>query len=195
VGVVVGVARCNEMSFWESFWPGLWSNALATLIGVGVGVPIALSIDRHFRFEARKVEKAENAERVRRLLQALGSSIEANVTYLRELSDAVTKKTVPLYVSFNAAVWEAVQTDAVTLLADPELQVLLATFFEDLREMSRLQRHLIDVMVGVGASIGGSAGVRDKLFGIIESGTKGMVERSASLLAEIERRKASVAAG
>jgi hypothetical protein len=138
------------MGFWDSFWPGLWSNALATLIGVGVGVPIALSIDRRFRSEARRTEKAKDVERLRRLLRALKSSIEANVTTLGQLSDAVGKESVPLSVALNVAVWEAVQSDAVTLLDDPTLQVSLATFFEDLGEMSRLQQHLIDVMVGLG---------------------------------------------
>jgi hypothetical protein len=36
----------------------------------------------------------------------------------------------------------------------------------------------------------GSKDVRDKLFGIIENGVQGMVERSKALLNEIEEREA-----
>jgi len=195
VSEVRATVRAPRMSFWDSFWPGLWSNALATLIGVGVGVPIALAIDRRFRSERKQAEQVEQTNRLLRVLDTLRSSIEDNVLALQALVEAVADEKVPLSVSFNAAVWEAVRPDVVSLLDDPGLQVLLATFFEDLGEMSRLQQHLIDVTVGVGASVGGSKDVRDRLFGIIETGAKVMVERSADLLAKIERRKASAEAG
>jgi hypothetical protein len=58
--------------------------------------------------------------------------------------------------NFNTAVWEAVQSD-IGLAEDPTLQVDLATFFEDLDELARLQLHLIDFTAGVGSTLGGGS--------------------------------------
>lgn len=176
------------MDFWDSFWPGLWSNGIATLIGVAVGVPIALRIDRNRRASGSRADQAADAERLRRVIEALRSAIDGNSAVLDGLADSVRRKKVPLDVSFNVAVWEAVRPDVVRLIDDPDLQVRLATYFEDLGEMTRIQLHLIDTTVGVAASISGSDEVRELLFGIIDEGAKGLIDRSVGLVADLEER-------
>ncbi len=175
--------------FWDNFWPGLWANAIAALVGVAAGVPIALWIDRRVRARGRRAQETAQAGRLRNALEALATAIEGNVAFLKRLSVAVAQREVPLDIGVNVSVWEAVHPDIVSLIDDPKLQVDLATYFEDLQEIARLQRHLLDVVAGIGASMSGSETIRDKLFGILDEGSRGLLERSTGLLERIGARK------
>lgn len=177
------------VDFWDGFWPGLWSNGIATLIGVAVGIPIALAVDRAVRKQTRTAQVLADAEHLDRTLDAIGAAIAGNVPGIQNLANTVAKKEVPLFVNLNSAVWEAVRIDAVRLLHDPQLQVRLATYFEDLGELARLQIHLINTLTGIEASLGGIEEVRKKIFEILGSATAGLLDTSHKLMAEIAERQ------
>jgi hypothetical protein len=175
--------------FWDNFWPGLWANTVAALVGVGVGVPIALRIDRALRGQRETALRMADVERLRQALEAVSAAIEGNLPFLESLSEAVRNRKVPLYIGLNAAVWDAVRPDIVGLGKDPKLQVDLATYFEDLSEMSRLQRHLIESTVGVTAALEGSDKIRDQLLDVVRDAVKGLLDRSGQLLVEVDAKK------
>jgi hypothetical protein len=172
------------MSFWDSFWPGLWSNGIATLVGVAVGVPVALSIDRRLRSARRRREQADRDGRLRRLTDALRETIQSNADGLAELERLVVDGKVSLTVDFYAAMWDAVRADAVDLVDDPRLHILLANYFEDLGEVSRLQQQLIEVSYGLGSSMTNAPELRATLLEIVKSEIRAIMDQSDALLAD-----------
>jgi hypothetical protein len=161
---------------------------------VAAGVPIALAIDRRFRGQRQAAQKTADAQRLGQALEAVGKAMEGNLAFLEKLSDAVAHRKVLLYIGLNAAVWDAVSPTIVGLVKDPKLQVDLATYFEDLSEMSRLQRHLIELTVGVAAALEGSKTVRDELFALVKEASQQLLERSRHLVAEVHAKKAGLPA-
>jgi hypothetical protein len=84
-------------------------------------------------------------------------------------------------------VWDAVRTDAVRLLDDPKLHVGLATYFEDLAEVARLQRELIDTKIGLGSTFTNAEKIRNQLFDVIDDATGRLLDESDRLVSDVQR--------
>jgi len=111
----------------------------AGLVGVFTGVFLALWADRRRTAKAAREEGARLREDLAQSRQLVISSVVKNTSEAKRLRSLLRVEGDPylFQVSFELAVWEAVQSDFVRIASIDE-RVLLTRFFDQVRRLSGL---------------------------------------------------------
>jgi hypothetical protein len=138
-----------DSSFWFTFWPSLF----ARVIGVLLGLPVALWVTRVGVHLAGQAERIDQAARLRRALQVIDKAIDGNHLQLKALGVMTGGDMVMMTPGFSAAAWDAVKSEVIPYLHDPELQGDLATYFSEVEVVIKLNERYVDSKFGMTATL------------------------------------------
>jgi len=144
-------------AFLTSFWP----NAAATLAGIVFGLPVALWINRLALKNSERSTLSNQAQRLEHALQVLNAAMESNHSLLSNYAAVLSESKVSWHLNLDVSAWDAIKTDVVAELTEPELRRQLAFHFMKLDALRNLNTEYLGFAFGTNASMEGSEEVRE----------------------------------
>ena len=166
----------------DTFLAAFWPNAAATVAGIVLGLPVALWINRLALKNTERSTLSNQAQRLNHALQVLIAAMESNQSVLGEYATVLSESKVSWRLNLDVSAWDAIKTDIVAELTDPDLRRQLAFHFMKLNALRNLNTEYLGFAFGTNASMSGSEKVRESIKGNMKSMCEELQVHSSELI-------------
>jgi len=161
----------------DNFWLSFLSNFLATFLGLLIGIPISLCLDRKITFLRGRDKRKEEQQRLYQTLDMLSQSFYRNCAQMESLMDTVRKSWGKQNLEIDYSAWEAVKSEVVQYLHNPNLQYRLSHHFSRMKYLVKVSDMYMNYKFGIESAVIS----RKRCQGIVSA----LVEYLLSLLPEL----------
>jgi hypothetical protein len=173
--------RNSVTEFFRAFWP----NLASTVLGVILAIPPALWLANTGE---RAKHKAESG-RLTQALQIVSETLSFNRQQFKEVLATLNSSRVPFELTVDYSAWDAVKSEIIPFLHDPQLQRRLAYHFSRTQAVTKLNDLYLNYTSGIGAAIGGSEQTRDALRTYLLQTLSALDVEAGQLIEEIKHAR------
>ena len=137
----------------DNFWLSSLSNFLAVFLGLIIGIPISLWLDRKLTFIRERDKTREEQQRLYQTLNILSQSFSNNCAQMESLIDTVKKGWGKENLEIDYSAWDAVKSEIVQYLHNPELQYRLSHHFARMKYLVKVSDKYHDFKFGIESAV------------------------------------------